>query len=84
MTEFTAEVVVIMELLLDIDARKMTEKLFLVLYVKQDELSQTNEQIMASQGGADCSNIIDSVYTEFGQMWKCIMTTKYAIFGAGI
>ena len=77
MAEFTAKVVVIMKLLLDIDTRKMTEKLFLVLYIKQDELSQTNEQIMTSQGGADCS-----VYTEFGQIWKCIMTTKYAILGA--
>ena len=74
MAEFTAKVVVIMKLLLDIDTRKMTEKLFLVLYIKQDELSQTNEQIMTSQGGADCS-----VYTEFGQIWKCIMITKYAL-----
>ena len=37
MAEFTTEVVVITKLLLDVDMRKMTKKLFLVLYVKQSK-----------------------------------------------
>jgi hypothetical protein len=44
--KLTAEVIVVTELLLDVESRKVTEKLFLVLYVKQSrEISHTNEHI---------------------------------------